>query len=148
MRFKTKFDRWIVAALAVPVCLSLGLALLGGSSDSPPRALAFLPWLILAVVLSCMLPQYYDVRGDGLFIRQGWRRILIAYDDLVSLQTTTDSRSAGVFSTDRMLVTAGDGRTFIIAPNDQEGFLDAVAQRAPQLERKGFGLAVPFASMI
>jgi hypothetical protein len=105
-----------------------------------------LPWPIWSIVLLCTLPQYYEVRPDGLFIRQGWRKVLIAYADLTELQATTDTRSAAVFSMDRMLVGTRDGRSLIIAPADQEGFLAAVAQRCPRLERKGSGLGSPLSA--
>jgi len=87
------------------------------------------------------------VAGDGLFLRQGWRRILIPYASLVELQCMTDSRSAGVFSTQRILVVTAEGKRYLIAVADEEGFLEAVAARCPQLEKRGFGLAVPMAPM-
>jgi hypothetical protein len=108
--------------------------------------LRVLPLVVWPFVLVNMLPQYYEVRADGLFIRQGWRKVLIRYLDLVELQATTDTRSAGVFSMDRMLVVARNGKSWIIAPADAEGFLAAVAMRCPHLERKGSGLASPLSS--
>jgi hypothetical protein len=65
---------------------------------------------------------------------------------LVELQLTSDARSAAVFSTDRILVVTQDGKRFLIAPAEREGFLDAVARKTPELERKSFGLALPFSS--
>jgi hypothetical protein len=150
LRFKTKFDWWIVAALVLAAFVTLVLPWIRSQSvpgpyhHPAPFWVKSVVWLIWVAVLVCTLPQYYDVRADGLFIRQGWRRVLIPYADLVELQATTDSRSAGVFSMDRMVVVTRDSRTFIIAPADQEGFLEAVSLRCPQLERKGFGLALPF----
>ena len=150
MRFKTKYDWWIVAALIVAAFATLVVPWIGSQSSPGPYHhpapfwMKSVVWLIWVVVLVCTLPQYYEVRADGLFIRQGWRRVLIPYADLVELPAITDSRSAGVFSVDRLLVATRDSRTFIIAPADQEGFLDAVAQRCPQLERKGFGLGLAF----
>jgi hypothetical protein len=37
-------------------------------------------------------------------------------------------------------------RCYIIAPADEKGFLDAVAGHATHLERRNFGLALPFAA--
>jgi hypothetical protein len=150
MRFKTKFDWWIVTALLGGAFATLVLPWVNTARASDyhhpvPLAIKLLFPVIWMVVLICTLPQYYEVRADGLFIRQGWRHALIPYADLVELSATTDSRSAGVFSMDRLTVMARDSRTFIIAPDDQPGFIDAVQQRCPQLERKGFGLALPFA---
>ena len=146
MRFETKFDWWIVAAIIVGAFVSLVMPLIGpqhGPYHHPaPPWVTFLVWLLWAAVLACTLPQYYEVRGEGLFIRQGWRRVSLAYSDLVELQATTDARSAAVFSVDRLAVGTRDGRTFVIAPADQAGFLNAIAERCPQLERKGFGLGL------
>jgi PH (Pleckstrin Homology) domain-containing protein len=91
-----------------------------------------------------MLPQYYEVRPDGLFIRQGWRRMLIPYDSLVDLQSNTDFGGAAVFSSYRLLVATRAGRRFIIAPVEQDRFLQEVARRAPHLECKPFGLGFTF----
>jgi hypothetical protein len=150
VRFATKFDRWIVAVMILGAFASLvlpWLSLAGGPLHHPaPGWVRMLPWPIWIIVLVCTLPQYYEVRPDGLFIRQGWRKVLIAYADLTELQATTDTRSAAVFSMDRMVVTTRDGRSLIIAPADQEGFLAAVAQRCPHLERKGSGLGSPLSA--
>jgi hypothetical protein len=151
VRFKTKFDWWIVAVLIGGAFASLVLPQIapqtGPYHHPAPGWVKLAVWLLWIVVLACMLPQYYDVGADGLLIRQGWRRAVIPYADLVELQATTDSRSAAVFSMDRMLVSTRDSHTYIIAPADQGGFLDAVAQRCPQLQRRGFGLGLPLAPM-
>jgi hypothetical protein len=102
MRFKTKFDRSIVALMFAGVALSLVLpAELFFTASGPHRLplwCAVLPfWLIWGVVVTCMLPQYYEVRTEGLFIRQGWREILIPYAALVGIQAVSDARSARVF---------------------------------------------------
>jgi hypothetical protein len=61
-----------------------------------PPLLKMLPLVIWPFVLVNMLPQYYEVRADGLFIRQGWRKVLVPYAYLAELQSTTDARSARV----------------------------------------------------
>lgn len=147
MHVAAKFDRWMVVVLFVGAAVSLGLPTHGWIVRHQPPLPAVLPiWLIWIAVLVATLPQYYEVRGDGLFIRQGWRKALIPYASLVELQPNRDARGAGVFSMDRILVVTKESRTFVIAPADPNGFLDAVAQRSPQLERKGFGLALPFSA--
>jgi hypothetical protein len=147
LRFETKFDRWIVAMLAVAAFATLVLPWIlpensGRYHHPAPVWVKLLAWGIWAIALPCSLPQYYEVRDDGLFIRQGWRRVLIAFADLVEVQATSDTKSAAVFSADRVSVVTRDSRTFVIAPADQDAFFDALAQRCPQLSRKGFGLTV------
>jgi len=58
----------------------------------------------------------------------------------------SDSRSAGVFSTQRLLVATSEGKRFIIAVAEEERFLAEIARRCPLLEHQPFGLGLPFAS--
>jgi len=150
MRFETKYDLWIVAVMIGGVALSLvAPAVLFFTAAGPHRLplwFAVLPWLIWAGVLPCMLPQYYEVRTEGLFIRQGWRKILIPYAALVGIQAVSDARSAGVFSTDRLLVTTREGKCYVIAVAEQRQFLDEVSQKT-LLERRGSGIGLPLSPL-
>jgi hypothetical protein len=146
MRFKTKFDRWLVIVLVVAACASFSLpaSLLKPGPHPTPQVVAacFVP-LIWFIVLSGTLPQYYEVRADGLFIRQGWKKSLIPYASLVEVQSLSDSRSAAVFSTDRILILTQEGKRFVIAVEEDARFFSELAQRSPQLERRAFGLGTP-----
>ncbi|HSW38842.1 MAG TPA: PH domain-containing protein [Acidobacteriota bacterium] len=148
MRFAIKFDRWLMIILviaAILTCILLpAIRFLEPGPNPGPLWLVFIPWGIWLVALSFTLPQYYEIREDGIFIRQGWRKILIPYASLVELRVMSDSRSAGVFSTDRILVVTRKGRRFLISPIERESFLNQVAQKNPQLQRKGMGLGLPF----
>lgn len=150
MRFETRYDRWLVALLAltaVVTCVALPVVLVHASGSHPGLVwLRFIPLLLWLIVLPCALPQYYEVRENGLFLRQGWRRISIPYASLAELQSMSDSRSAGVFSTQRLFVATSEGNRFIIAVAEEERFLAEIARRCPQLEHKPFGLGLPFAS--
>lgn len=106
--------------------------------------MSFIAWPIWALCLAATLPQYYEVRDDGLFIRQGWKRFLLPYDALIELQSFSNAVSGPVFSTQRLMVVTRDGRKVLIAVRDEGRFLDEVARRAPQLERKSFGLGMAF----
>jgi len=145
VRFATKFDRWLVILLVLAATMSCVIPLtLYFFGNGIPLAPVFLPLMIWAAVLAGTLPQYYELREDGLFLRQGWRKTLIPYAQLTELQPMSDSRSAGVFSTDRVLVITQQRKRFIIAPAEQQRFMEEVAKRTPQLERKSFGLALLF----
>lgn len=141
MRYRMKVDRWLAVLLLAGAAVSLGATgadfVRGGN-----RWLAPLVWMVWAVALGSMLPQHYELRPDGLFIRQGWRRKLIPYAALVELRPVTDGRSAAVLSLDRVQVTTRGYGDWLIAPAAQRAFLDQLAGLAPHLERRGFGLAV------
>jgi len=102
---------------------------------------------MLPIALAAMLPQYYELRPDGLFIRQGWRRKVIPYAALVAVRPATDGRSAAVLSMDRVQVLTQDAGRWIIAPREQQRFFDQFAGFAPQLQRQGAGLALPFTGL-
>jgi hypothetical protein len=149
MRFRTRFDRWLIVTLVVAAlltCVTLpALRLLAPGAHPAPLWLVFLPLPIWAAVLFSTLPQYYETRADGLFLRQGWRHTLISYTSLTELQPYASSQSAGLFSTSRMLVSTRHGRRYLIAVQEEDRFIDEVAKRCPQLERKGFGLGMRMA---
>ena len=139
MRFETRFDRWLVVVLAFGfLCSCVLIPLLHFTGTGPlaaPLWLVFLPWVAWLAVLAATLPQYYMVLPEGLFLRQGWRRIPIPYDSLIELSSTSDARSAGVFSTQRIDVVTRENRRYIIAVAREEEFLAEVARRCPQLQR-------------
>jgi Bacterial PH domain len=149
MRFETRFDQGLVSLMALAAVASCVappvLRFLAPGPNPGPPWLAFTPWGIWLIVLPCMLPQYYEVRETGLFLRQGWRKSLIPYSSLVELQPRSDSMSAAVFSTDRILVVTAEGKRFLIAVAEDERFLAEVAKRSPQLDRRNFGLGMPLA---
>lgn len=148
MRFATRFDAWLVAVLVAAALLSCGL-LPGmrflGPTRSAPVWPAVLTWFIWAFAPAATLPQYYETRPAGLFIRQGWRKVLIPYANLVEVQPVTSALSAPVFSTHRILVTSKEGERLIIAVAEEDRFLSEIGRRAPQLERRSFGLGPPLA---
>jgi hypothetical protein len=145
MRFATRFDRWLMCLLVPAAALTSivlpAMRLFKPGAHPAPLPLALLPPVLCVFVLAATLPQYYEVRGDGLFIRQGWRKALIPYPSLMELRPTFDARSAPVYSMDRLLVVTRENRRYVIAPADQEGFLAAVAQWAPHLDRRAAGLS-------
>ena len=142
MRFKTKVDFWLVAVLGIAAPVSCIAPLLNFGLHSLLALLSPAIWLI---ALSFCLPQYYETREDGLFLRQGWKRSLLPYASLVELRPMQSWSSASVFSSDRILVTTSTGQRFIVAVLEQERFLAAVAQRARLLEPSGSGLSLPMA---
>ncbi len=145
LRFATRYDRWLVLSVACAAVFPFITAL----SMVPKQPVMLLVAMLLAVfwivVLVSVLPQYYQVRADGLFLRQGWRRTSIPWKLLVQMQTMQDSRSAGVFSTQRVLVVTESGKEHLIAVAEEERFLEEVLMRCPQLEKRPFGLALPLA---
>jgi len=146
MRFAAKFDRWLVSVLVFAAAFSFALpviSLLAPRLRPEPLWVPFAPLAIWVAVLPSTLPQYYELRNDVLFLRQGWRKISVPYAALVQVEPVFDSRSAGVFSLDRIVVLTQVGKRYLVAPAEKDRFMSEIAQRAPQLEWKGFALAMP-----
>jgi hypothetical protein len=143
MRFETRYDKWLAGVLigiglllfGLPVALHSLLAVHG----QPIWPLLPGP-VIYLLALSVTLPQYYELREEGLYIRQGWKKALLPYSALCELCAADSVLSAPVFSTHRLQVTAVPGGLFLIAVAEQERFLAEVARRAPQLEQWPSGL--------
>jgi hypothetical protein len=143
MRFETRYDKWLVGVLiatgSILFGLPVGLYFNPATHGHPVWLFLFGP-VIFVLALSVTLPQYYELREEGLFIRQGWKKALLAYSALGELSTADSVLSAPVFSTHRLLVTAVPGGQFLIAVADQKRFLAEVARHAPQLEQWPSGL--------
>ena len=143
MRFKTRYDIWLTGLL-----IAIGLFLFGmpvvlyfnHATHGKPIGVLFVGPAVFVFVLSATLPQYYELREDGLFIRQGWKKALLPYSSLYELSAGNSVLSAPVFSTHRLQVSAVPGGQFLIAVAEQERFLAEVALRAPQLEQWPSGL--------
>jgi hypothetical protein len=88
------------------------------------------------LVFGFCYPQYYETRETSLTIRAGLRTTRIPYDRITAVRPATDSRSAVAMSLHRVLVEY-DGGEVLIAPANQDLFLDDILRRAPQLSRSG-----------
>jgi len=143
MRFETRFDGWLVALIGlgcVVGCASPVIVLLQAKGQGVSSWLMLLVPVVVLFSLFACLPQYYDVREDGLFIRQGRKKVLLPYSALSELDVVNSAFSAPVFSTHRLQVTAVPGGQFLIAVAEQDRFLAEVARHAPQLEQRHSGL--------
>jgi hypothetical protein len=79
--------------------------------------------------LTFALPQYYEIRKDGLFIRQGWSKSLIPYKSIRSATSIDSLVSAPLFSSSRVVVESQDQGSFLIAPVERERFVDLLKAR-------------------
>ena len=83
--------------------------------------------------VASILPQYYELRSAGLFIRRGWRTMLIPY---TSLRTYRPAEYLpATLATDGLRITTTEGRAVLVAPLDRERFLEELTRCAPLLER-------------
>ncbi|MFP5235022.1 MAG: PH domain-containing protein [Acidobacteriota bacterium] len=137
MRFKTRYDGWILAVLVVAGVIQVGIPAsiyLGGAVPAKWLWIFLVGPLAIGFVLWMTLPQYYDVREDGLFIRQGWRKAVLPYADLNEMRAEDGVLSAPVFSLHRIYLNTTQSGQWVIAVAEQDRFLAEVKTRAPQLK--------------
>jgi hypothetical protein len=148
MRFETRYDCSIVVILSV-VALLVGVVLpalriLAPRDHPAPLWLAFMPLAVCLIIVCSALPQYYEIRQNGLFLRIGWRRVLIPFDSLAEVRCNSDTRGFGIaFSSDRMLVATKEGDRFLIAVADEGRFLAELSKRCQHLKQQPFALHIP-----
>ncbi len=143
MRFETRYDKWLVAVLIAAGLIAFGVPLalyFTQAAGGGQLWVFFFAPLVLLLVVSLTYPQYYELRDQDLFIRQGWKKVVLPYRGLRELRAETGFLSAPVFSTRRIYVTAVPGGEFILALAEEDRFLSEVQRRAPQLERVNSGL--------
>jgi hypothetical protein len=139
MRFETRYDKWLVWVLAAVGLMLVGICPMLVAMGQPTWPLLPGPAIFFLVLLAT-LPQYYEVREEGLYIRQGWKKTLLSYPSIRELRVRNSALSAAVYSTHRLVVAAAPGGQFVIAVADQERFLAEIARRSPQLEPSPSGL--------
>ncbi|TLY78355.1 MAG: hypothetical protein E6K49_05935 [Gammaproteobacteria bacterium] len=129
--YRSKVDGLIAFYLVV---LPLGLILAIGSVLPEQMHLAA---LALRAVLLCLLIFFlwtllgtsYMVDAESLDVRSGPFRWTIPLRDIRSVTRTRDPHSAPALSFDRLRIEYGDGRSLLVSPQDQDGFIRDLQRR-------------------
>src|ERR1035438_7882226 len=99
MRFETRYDTWLAGVLIATAFILFGLPValyFNPATHGLPVWTLFLGPVIFAFTLLATLPQYYELREEGLFIRQGWKKALLPYSALCELSAVNSALSAPV----------------------------------------------------
>ncbi|MGD0497680.1 MAG: PH domain-containing protein [Bryobacteraceae bacterium] len=125
MTHQAKIDWWIVAALGLGV-----LAPFAG----------FRFWITIPLFLAvgiCGYPQRYETTKDGLVIHAGLMRRTIPYEAITFIGPSEEGSFRFALSLDRVSIRYGAHAGVLIAPADYRAFLSDMADRVPQLTRRG-----------
>jgi hypothetical protein len=88
-------------------------------------AAAFAMWITFTT--------YYELEHDALIAHSGpfsWR---IPLAEIIAVRPSDSSRSGPAMSMDRLEIAYGDGRSILVSPADQTGFLAMLHRRVPRL---------------
>jgi len=144
-RFPSKRDAWLVLVLWVAVAISVacvapltphlsrgaGLVTVGVSAGTALLCL----WVLYGT--------YYDLGTEWLRIHSGPFRFRVPIARIERVVPTRNPLSSPACSLDRLRISWHDGRGIMISPEDKEGFLRALLERRPDLERDGEALHLP-----
>jgi uncharacterized membrane protein YdbT with pleckstrin-like domain len=137
--FPSKVDPWLGVIIAivplVGVMSFVALALTGDTSAMLAGGLSMLG--MFAIIPAFVYPLRYELRDDALVIRFGILRSRVPYDRIRAVTPTRTLVGSPALSLDRLHVQAGSALGPNISPADKQGFLQALARRAPHLRLMG-----------
>lgn len=155
MRFKAKFEYFTLLLSNAPALFGAGLL----TFDFPfwlshhqlrlEHSFAYSEyWSLPFVTCSMMvgffreLPHYFELHQSGLFIRQGWRKRLIAYSSIDKILPV--SRPHDWFSPNRILLILDRGDAVQIAVTEKDRFISEISGMCSSLEQRetSFGLSL------
>jgi hypothetical protein len=122
VRYKARVDWFIGLSMLVGIAAPAFIAV---SPNLPGMSLASV--LAAALVFGISYPQWYETRPEALIIRSGLTTRVIRYAQIKAVRPSSDNRIA---------IDYGIGN-LLIAPQQAEEFMNDIAQRAPQLSRRG-----------
>ncbi len=131
--FRSKVDWWLVAVLLVAGVASLAAVVSVAMVESPLRALAVSPILLLSVWLPVWLLRAteYRIGPADLHIRSGpfsWR---VPLRDIRSVTPTRNPLSSPALSLDRLRIDYGRKSSIMISPTDKDAFVTELRKRVP-----------------
>jgi hypothetical protein len=129
MRFRTKVDWWVAAAIALAL-------LLGPIAVFATREWAWLALVLISdivIVLVCW-PCDYTLGEKGLLIRSGVVRWKVPYDQIDRVYPTRSPISSPAWSLDRLAIAYGK-KWVMVSPEDHRAFVTKLGQLAGLSQR-------------
>ncbi len=133
--YKSKIDIWLAAlAMGGPLAGAGLLAVLSLTYEVRLRDVG----VVLAVLLAAAAftawvfgSTYYIVGSEHLVVSSGPFRWRIPLSSIVSVRPSHNPLSSPALSLDRLQIRYGHRKTLLISPNNRQGFLRELADRAP-----------------
>ncbi|MDE2665986.1 MAG: PH domain-containing protein [Acidobacteriota bacterium] len=99
--------------------------------------------LLLALLLVCFLPVYYQIEASVLIIRAGFLRTSVPISQITKVQPTWNLLSAPALSLDRLEIKYSPdgvlGEIALVSPKDKKKFIADLARSDPELIIQGDG---------
>ncbi len=145
VRVPARVDPWVVAvvglALVAVTAILLPLFLDAEVAPLAKAGIAVMWFGAVGLTLGMSLPVRYQLEGPGFTVRAGLLTLRFAYRDIVRADRVISPLSGPAWSLVRVRLALDGGGWIEVAPRDREGFLRALAARAPHLRPSTRGLA-------
>lgn len=124
MKFATKVDWWIAAAIALAPIAMVGAAI--ATRDIWVFAGGFVYLGLLSLIL---FPCEYVFESKNLVVRSGLIRWKVPFDEIHEVKPTRNPLSSPAWSLDRLCISYGR-KNVMVSPSEKKKFLETIAQRA------------------
>ncbi len=132
MRFRSKVDTWLAVVLLLSALMPLAAAWQVAAGGSGVAALGAIGLAALGAGLPLwmLMATDYRVSEASLDVRCGPLRWHIPRAGITRVTSTRSVLSSPALSLDRLRVEYGGGKSVLVSPQDQAGFLRALAMPA------------------
>ncbi len=140
--YRSKVDYWLVALVFGAAALPAAFALWRLMHDIHRGALLLLGWGVTMTLLMAVFgfPLRYTLRADQLHVQSGWLEWNVPLAALRRVAPSRNPLNAPAWSLRRIRLDRADGSFILVSPDDQESFIEEIAQRCPHLVRRGASL--------
>ena len=136
IRFSSTFqDKSLRISGAIYVCLMPIIYFVAPDAHKAAPPERFIAWAVWLMMILVMLPQYYEVREDDLFLCLRWRRRLIPYVTVAELVDVRNRKGIDSLRAEVNVVrvTTTTGNTYTFGVEEKDRFLSEVLKRCPQV---------------
>lgn len=144
VEFAAKVDGWF---LAIFFGSGVGMLLMGAVMRSKGRLgrgiLGVLGVLFVGIGFYVQSERYVLAASGELWAHNWLGAAFLGHvDQIRAITPSNDSRASRAASLDRLRIDWRNGNVVFIAVEDEDGFLDAVAEASPELERTGDSVTI------
>ena len=131
--FKSKVDTWLAGMAIGPGLVILPMVAWfvwrdGQMTTSTGIILAITFLFTLGLPVWIFLTTQYEITSDTLRVQAGPLRQQVPLKEITHVSTSRSWESAPALSLKRIRITFANGRTVLISPDDERGFLATLAQ--------------------
>lgn len=135
MKFKGKIAIWFYVVFLLSALFML-LTAVKAFMDGEMTAMFLDLTVFIALALLCvpiMFNNYVELKNEVLFIRFGFMRLEIPYQEIVSLTKTNNPLSSLAASFDRIEIKRSQKGSVMIAIEDKEQFFSEIQKLSPNI---------------